>query len=125
MRVKLGHGELKVQAANVAVGAKLRVQLLARDLIVATQEPRHLSVRNILTGVVTTVTSDDADSDLVAIDIGGTVIMARVTKAATRELALAPGLPAWALVKAVSLRGHSFAAPPPTSAAPHPPNSAP
>jgi molybdate transport system ATP-binding protein len=118
MRVKLGHGELKVQAAYAAVGAKLRVQLLARDLIVATQEPRHLSVRNILTGVVRTVTSDDADSDLVAIDIGGTVIMARVTKAATRELALAPGLPAWALVKAVSLRGHSFAAPPTSIARP-------
>jgi molybdate transport system ATP-binding protein len=112
IRVKVGHGELKVQAANVAVGTKLRVQLLARDLIVATQAPRHLSVRNILAGVVTTVTGDDADSDLVAIDIGGTVIMARVTKAATRELALEPGLPAWALVKAVSLRGHSFAARP-------------
>ena len=111
MRIKLGRGELKVEAANGAAGAKLRVQLLARDLIVATQEPRHLSVRNILTGVITTVTSDDADSDLVAIDIGGTLIMARVTKAATRELGLAPGLPAWALVKAVSLRGHSFAAP--------------
>jgi molybdate transport system ATP-binding protein len=112
MRVQLGHGELKVEPVNVAVGAKLRVQLLARDLIVATREPRQLSVRNILTGVVTTVTSDDADSDLVAIDIGGTLIMARVTKAASRELALAPGLRAWALVKAVSLRGHSFAAPP-------------
>jgi molybdopterin-binding protein len=45
------------------------------------------------------------------VDIGGTVIMARVTKAATRELSLKPGLPVWALVKAVSLRGHSFAAP--------------
>ena len=111
MRVRVGRGELKVQAANVEVGAKLRVQLLARDLIVATQVPRHLSVRNILSGVVTAVTSDDAESDLVAMDIGGTLIMARVTKAATRELALEPGLPAWALVKAVSLRGHSFAAP--------------
>ena len=111
MRVRVGHGELKVQAAIAAVGAKLRVQLLARDLIVATQAPQHLSVRNILNGVVTEVTSDDADSDLVAVDIGGTLIMARVTKAATRELALQPGLRAWALVKAVSLRGHSFAAP--------------
>ena len=117
MRVKLGHGELRVEAANFAAGSKLRVQLLARDLIVATQEPRHLSVRNILTGVITTVASDDADSDLVAIDIGGTTIMARVTKAATRELSLEPGLPAWALVKAVSLRGHSFAAPPAISIA--------
>ena len=111
MRVKLGHGELRVEAADVALGATLRVQLLARDVIVATREPRHLSVRNSLTGVITAVTGDDADSDLVAIDVGGTLIMARVTKAATRELGLEPGLPAWALVKAVSLRGHSFAAP--------------
>jgi molybdate transport system ATP-binding protein len=110
-RVRVGSGELKVHTAAVAAGSKLRVQLLARDLIVATQAPHSLSVRNILTGVITTMTGDDADSDLVAIDIGGTVIMARVTKAATRELALRPGLPAWALVKSVSLRGHSFAAP--------------
>jgi molybdate transport system ATP-binding protein len=112
LRVKLGHGELRVEAAHVAAGAALRVQLLARDVIVATREPRHLSVRNSLTGVIRAVTSDDADSDLVAIDVGGTMIMARVTKAATRDLGLEPGLPAWALVKAVSLRGHSFAAPP-------------
>jgi molybdate transport system ATP-binding protein len=111
MRVQVGQGELKVQPAPVAVGAKLRVQLLARDLIVATRSPQHLSVRNSLAGTVTTVTSDDAESDLIAVDIGGTVIMARVTKAATRELGLEPGLAVWALVKAVSLRSHSFAAP--------------
>jgi molybdate transport system ATP-binding protein len=110
-RVKLGHGELKVQVSNPAIGAKLRVQLLARDLIVATMAPQHLSVRNILSGVITTLTSDDADSDLIAIDIGGVSIMARVTQAATRELALKAGLPVWALVKSVSLRSHSFAAP--------------
>ena len=111
MRVKVGRGELKVQALDVAAGAKMRVQLLARDLIVATQEPRYLSVRNSLTGIVAAVASDDLDSELVAIDIGGATIMARVTAAAARELRLAPGLPVWALVKAVSLRGHSFAGP--------------
>jgi molybdate transport system ATP-binding protein len=111
MRVRIGHGELRVRTVKAAVGATLRVQLLARDLIVATQAPQHLSVRNTLTGVITSVSSDDTDSDLIAIDIGGTVIMARVTKAATNELALKTGLPVWALVKAVSLRSHSFAAP--------------
>jgi molybdate transport system ATP-binding protein len=112
MRVGLGHGELKVEAVSAAVGARLRVQLLARDLIVATRAPEYLSVRNSLKGVIAAVTSDDANSDLVAIDIGGTLIMARVTKAAAGELGLRPGLAVWALVKAVSLRGHSFAAPP-------------
>jgi molybdate transport system ATP-binding protein len=115
MRVRLGDGELKVEAVNVPVGAKLRVQLLARDLIVATRATEHLSVRNSLTGVVAAVSSDDAHSDLIAIDVGGPLITARVTKAATFELGLRPGLVVWALVKAVSLRGRSFAAPPATS----------
>ncbi len=106
LRVQVGHGELKVHFGAAAHGAKLRVQLLARDLIVATQAPQHLSVRNSLSGTVTAVISDDEDADLIGIDIGGTIIMARVTKAATRELGLAPGLPVWALVKTVSLRPH-------------------
>ena len=118
IRVQVGHGELKLQTAPHAVGTKLRVHLLARDLIVATEAPRNLSVRNILTGTVTTVSSDDAGSDLVAIDVGRTLIMARITKAATRELALEPGRTVWALVKAVSLRSHSFVAPAAISTAP-------
>jgi molybdate transport system ATP-binding protein len=110
-RVRVGHGELNVQAMNFAPGTALRVQLLARDIIVSTQKPAHLSVRNSLAGVVTDIVADDADSDLITIDIGATPILARVTKAATRDLSLRPGLPTWALVKSVSLRGHSFSAP--------------
>jgi molybdate transport system ATP-binding protein len=114
-RVQVGRGELRVHIDKPVAGARLRVQLLARDLIVATQAPQHLSVRNMLAGRVTAVTHDEGDSDLIAIDIGGTTIISRVTRVATRELQLAPGLPVWALVKAVSLRAHSFGAPQPGS----------
>jgi molybdate transport system ATP-binding protein len=107
-RVQVGQGELKVHFADAVRGAKLRVQLLARDLIVATQAPQHLSVRNSLPGIVTNLIGDDEDSDLVSIDIGGVIIMARVTKAATRELKLEAGMPVWALVKALSARAHSI-----------------
>ncbi len=109
-RVRVGRGELRVQTAGMAPGTTLRVQLLARDIIVSTQMPRHLSVRNNLQGEITAITDDDGNSDLISIDIGGAQIMARITKSATRELALKPGAPAWALVKSVSLRGHSFPA---------------
>jgi len=105
-RVQVGHGELKVQCDKAAPGTRLRVQLLARDLIVATEPPRQLSVRNSLPGVITSVANDVDDSDLIAVDIGGILIMARVTKAATRELGLAAGKPVWALVKTASLRPH-------------------
>ena len=106
-RVQVGHGELNVQCAALEPGTRLRVQLLARDLIVATEPPRHLSVRNSLPGVITSIADDVDDSDLIAIDIGGGVLlMARVTKAATRELGLAAGKAVWALVKTASLRPH-------------------
>ncbi|HEY3655091.1 MAG TPA: molybdenum ABC transporter ATP-binding protein [Steroidobacteraceae bacterium] len=114
-KVRVGHGELYVQAMGRAAGTALRVQLLARDIIVSTQIPQHLSVRNSLAGVVTSIQGDDLDSDLVTIDIGAAQIMARITKAATRDLSLRPGMKVWALVKSVSLRGHSFAAPTPDS----------
>jgi molybdate transport system ATP-binding protein len=110
-RMRVGRGELHVQAADLQPGAKLRVQILARDIIVATQAPQRLSVRNSLPGSIVEIASDDEESDLIAIDIGGTRIMARITKAATRELVLTVGLAVWALVKAVSLRGRSFSAP--------------
>jgi molybdate transport system ATP-binding protein len=115
-RVRVGSGEIKVEAARLAAGTRMRVQLLARDVIVSTRAPEHLSVRNSLQGVITAI-DDDGDSgrsggaasDLLSIDVGaGASILARVTRAATRELGLAVGTPAWALVKAVSLRGHSF-----------------
>jgi molybdopterin-binding protein len=49
---------------------------------------------------------DDGAFDLVSIDVGNhATILSRVAKAATRELALAPGKSVWALVKAISVRG--------------------
>jgi molybdate transport system ATP-binding protein len=129
-RVRVGNGELKIEAARLVAGARMRVQLLARDVIVSTRMPQYLSVRNSLPGVVTAIDDDgtgnagDPGSDLVSIDIGaGASILARVTRAATRELELAVGAAVWALVKAVSLRGHSFSAPG-SPAAPNPVRSA-
>jgi len=107
-RIRVGHGELAVLAPSAQAGARMRVQILARDVIVATEEPHGLSVRNRLRGSVTTIVADDENADLISIEIGGAAILARITSAATRDLGLRPGLTVWALVKSVSLRGRSF-----------------
>lgn len=118
-RVLIGHSEppdslnirtLKIRTPKISSGTKLRIQVLARDLIIATQAPEHLSVRNILKGRIDTLASDDNDSDLVTVEVGGTRLLARVTHSATRELSLRPGLDCWVLVKAISLRGYAFKA---------------
>jgi molybdate transport system ATP-binding protein len=109
--VTLGNGTLRIPADGVTSGQRLRVQLLARDLILATQEPRGLSVRNQLRGRVSAI-APGSGGDLLRIDIGGHEVLARITRAATQELGLVPGSEVWVLVKAVQAGGHSFATPP-------------
>lgn len=109
--LRLGHGTLYVSLEGVTVGARVRVQLLARDIILANQKPQGLSVRNELEGVITDLTPDGHDGVLVRVDIGGDVVLSRITTEGARALDLRPGSHVWALVKAVSTRGHAFRAP--------------
>jgi molybdate transport system ATP-binding protein len=108
--VQVGSGVLRVSLRDVHVGASLRVQLLARDIILATELPHALSVRNALQGTVAALTVEQHnDAVLVTVDIGDAAILSRVTQEAVQALSLRPGLRVWALVKAVSTRGHAFA----------------
>jgi len=109
--LRLGRGTLYVSLEGVTVGARVRVQLLARDIILATQKPQGLSVRNELEGVIAELTPDDHDGVLARVDIGGDVVLSRITTEAARALELRPGGRVWALVKAVSTRGRAFRAP--------------
>lgn len=104
----VGAGSLKVALTSVGVDERVRVQLLARDIILATEEPHGLSVRNQLRGVITSVVNDDDSARLVTVDVGGANVLSRVTRAAVEELGLRNGMGVWVLVKAVSTRGHAF-----------------
>lgn len=111
--VRVGAGVLNVSLGDLKPGADVRVQLLARDIILATHPPEGLSVRNMLAGTIARIAGDAADTDMVYVDIGGAQVLARVTRAALQALALRVGLQVWVLVKSVSIRGHAFAAPRP------------
>ena len=109
--LKVGNGTLHVGLQGATTGDRVRIQLLARDIILAIQKPQGLSVRNELQGVVTELMPDDFDAVLVKVDIGGAVLLSRITREAAASLGLRPGSQVWALVKAVSTRGHTFRAP--------------
>ena len=108
--VQLGSGILHVSLQDASVGMRMRLQLLARDIILATEPPRGLSVRNALQGVIAEIVADVGNAVLVKVDIGaGAAVLSRVTRHAMQDLALRPGMGVWVLVKAVSARGHAFA----------------
>jgi molybdate transport system ATP-binding protein len=109
--VRVGDAELVVDEP-APVGQRIQIQLLARDVIVATSPPSGLSVRNVVSARVVSVTPDVGNAVLVELDIGrSATLLARITSRASQELKLATGLQVWALIKAVSLRGHVFNAP--------------
>jgi molybdate transport system ATP-binding protein len=105
--VAVGNGVLRIHA-DAQVGSGVRVQMLARDIILATSKPEGLSVRNVLQGTVAKIERDDDHSDLVYVDIGAATVMARITRVATAALGLASGSTVFVLVKAVSMRGHAI-----------------
>jgi molybdate transport system ATP-binding protein len=109
--VRIGDAELVVDEA-AAVGQRIQIQVLARDVIVAASHPAGLSVRNAVAARVVSVTPDVGRAVLVELDIGRTAtLLARITSRASQELELSAGRQVWALIKAVSLRGHLFNAP--------------
>jgi molybdate transport system ATP-binding protein len=107
-QLKLGNGQLSVDAQGLLVGQQVRLQLLARDLILALEAPKGLSVRNMLQGTVTEVRDDDSNAVLVSVDVGGVTLVARITNSAARDLEIRVGLMLWVLVKAITLRGHIY-----------------
>ncbi len=107
--VAIGRGRLRLALAGAPVGARLRLQVLARDVILATEPPHSLSVRNALEGAIAEIVADGRDEALAIVDLDGSRLIARVTREAVEELRLRPGLAVWALVKAASLRGHVVA----------------
>ncbi|MBL8139025.1 MAG: molybdenum ABC transporter ATP-binding protein [Acidobacteria bacterium] len=97
-------GGMLVAAGRAPEGATVRARIPARDVILATSLPDGLSVQNVLAGAIRSVTLPEGqDAATVDVAVGGLTIAAEVTRDAVQSLALAPGRPVYALVKAVSV----------------------
>ncbi|MEZ5557627.1 MAG: molybdenum ABC transporter ATP-binding protein [Pseudomonadales bacterium] len=89
--------------AHVPPGERIRIRIRARDVSLATEVPRAISIRNILPGTLEAlVTEPETGFAEALIGLRGTRIRARLTIAAVEDLALAPGAQVFALVKSVS-----------------------
>jgi molybdate transport system ATP-binding protein len=104
----LGDARLRLALVAAAPGARARLHVPARDVVIATERPHGLSIRNEVRGTIASLDDEGADAVVVAIDAGAATLLARVTRAAVSDLDLRPGREVWALVKAASLQGHAF-----------------
>jgi molybdate transport system ATP-binding protein len=82
----------------------VRIQLAAREIILASRRPEGLSLHNVIEAQVVAVEPAAHEAlRLVHLQAGPTRFLSLVTVDAARKLALAPGAPVLALVKAVAV----------------------
>lgn len=86
-------------------GTAARLRIRARDVMLATSEPRNISALNILRGTVSAIRDAGPSAVNVTLDCGGSPVLARITRQSAAALGISPGLAAYAVVKAVSVSG--------------------
>ena len=112
-RLEAGGSEdevFRVLRLDLPVGARVRVRVRARDVILGTTRPTGLSALNILAGEVVELAPDE---DGPAVDVrlalpGGQTLLSRVTRRSAADLGIAPGRRLYAIVKTVALDRRSL-----------------
>ena len=95
---------LWVPLQDLAVGTMVRARVPAREVILAAEAPRRISVHNLLQGRVRAITGlPTRHAAMVEVAIGEVALLARVTPDAVANLALAPGVAVLALVKSMNV----------------------
>ena len=105
--VAFGGGTLRLVTPEpllaCAVGQSVRLRVQARDVSLTLAPATDTSILNVLPATVIEWREDHPGYAMVALDAGGTRLLARVTRKSAASLGLAPGRPVFAQVKGAAL----------------------
>ena len=111
-RVALGDGtegeaaQLWVRDGGHAIGRRLRVRVLARDVSIAREKILATSIMNTLQARVVALADDAHPAQaLVQLSVGDALLVARLTRRSAAALELRPGQAVWAQIKTAALIG--------------------
>ncbi|MCX7646003.1 MAG: molybdenum ABC transporter ATP-binding protein [Rhodobacteraceae bacterium] len=106
-------GPMVLPRIDAAPGTRIRLRIMAHDVILARGRPEGLSAQNILPGRVAAIVPGAGPGAIVHLRVGTEELLARVTRRAVEQLALAPGAPVHAVIKAMSVARDHIARPRP------------
>jgi molybdate transport system ATP-binding protein len=108
-------GRLRVARLALPLGTEIRIRISARDVVLATEKPLHLSIRNAFAAKVLEIAPPRGPQIDLKLDIGTedepVMLWARITQRACQEMQLAAGMRIFALVKTVALDHHAYGRP--------------
>ena len=99
----LSAGTLELPGVQADVGARVRLRVLAQDVILSLDRPDGLSSVNVWPVKVTAVHPGDGPGAAIALQAGEDRLLARVTARAVNELRLKPGIHCYAILKATTV----------------------
>jgi molybdate transport system ATP-binding protein len=103
LHVRFAGGMLWIRDSGETIGENLRLRIPARDVSLALQPHTDTSILNILPGKISGLAADGATMSLVRIDVGGSPLLARITRRSIAQLELAVGSAVWAQIKSAAI----------------------
>ncbi len=102
-RLATSAGTLWLPQVDGAPGSRVRVRIMAHEVILSRARPEGLSAQNILPVSVMDLLSGGGPAVMVRLAFGEDMILARVTRRAAEALALQPGDHIYAVLKSMSV----------------------
>ncbi len=104
-RADFAGGHLWLRAdGHLAIGQRIRLQVLARDISLARSRQTDQSIQNLLPAMVDEVASDvRPGTSMVRLLAGQTPFLSRLTTRAVHTLAIEPGQQVWMQIKSVAI----------------------
>lgn len=96
-------GPLWLPSVDAAPGARVRVRIMAHEVILARSRPEGLSAQNILPARIISLQPGDGPAVLIQLALGEDKILARVTRRAVASLNLQAGDQVYAVLKSMSI----------------------
>ena|SRR5450830_487746 len=105
-RVEFPGGSLWVRDGGHAIGAPVRLRILARDVSIALEKVGGTSILNCLPATVDQLAPGEHPAlALLRLQVGPSPLLARLTQRSAIGLGITPGMPVWVQIKAVALIG--------------------
>lgn len=101
--LRLSAGLLELPGVQAPVGARVRLRVLAQDVILSLDRPDGLSSVNVLPVKIHEVYPGDGPGAAIALQAGSDRLLARVTARAVREMRLQAGMQCFAILKATTV----------------------
>lgn len=102
-RLDAATGPLFLPTVKGAPGTRVRVRIMAHEVILSRARPEGLSAQNILRGQVAQIVPGHGPGVIVHVAVGAHEILARITRRAADQLGLRPGDTVHAILKSMSV----------------------